>query len=144
MDTRCVRILRLFVALHEAHGKDAVIHAIEQQGGGPGWFVVRGVIDPATGREKRYGVDWPEPRRRTENMAHMGLFDWVNKSRRSTSGFRLNENGYDFVNGRATVRRTNVFRAGWIGIVKRKGPRIAITDIKDTQSDRESAGMDRD
>lgn len=142
LDTKCVRILRLFVALHEAYGKDAVIHAIEQQGGGNGWFVVRGVTDPMTGKPKRQYVDWPDPRRRTEDMAHMGLFDWVNKGKRRTSGFRLNQNGYDFVNGRAVVKKVNVFKGGCIGVMKRKGPRIAITDITDTYDDRESTGVD--
>lgn len=140
LDTTCVRILQLYVAFHGTYGKDAVIHAIEQQGRGNGWFIIRGSTDPETGKDKEVHVDWPDPRRRTENMAHMGLFEWVDKGKRKTSGFRLNQNGYDFLHGVAMVRKFSIFRGGWKGVVGQYGKLITIDEVTDTLTDRKAGG----
>lgn len=138
LDVKCKRILQAFVTMHEAYGVNAVIHAIEQQGEGNGWFIIRGVTDPATGKPQKVSVGWPDPRRRTENMAWMGLFNWIDKGKRKTSGFTLNKTGYDFIHGRVAVRKVHLFRAGWRGVVKCGGPAITFDEITDSKTDREA------
>jgi len=144
LDHRCVKILRLFEKLHNDYGRDVVIHAYAKERGtrdGNGWFEIRGLNDDS-GNPKRFYVDWSDPRRRTEHMAHMGLLEWVNKNVPDEAGFRLNDDGYDFISGNAVVKKTSVYRGGYIGVTGQHGKRIEIGDVSDSKTDRGQTGVD--
>ena len=145
LDRKCKVILHLYAVLHGKYGKDAVIKPYanpKDKKDGVGWFEVRGVDDPKTGRPKKFHVTWADPRRRTESMAHMGLFEWIDKNIPKTCGFRLNDDGWDFFHGQAAVRKTTYFNGAYIGVVRQKGPLATINDITGELGDREWTGVD--
>jgi len=134
-DVRCAEILQRFRLLHVIHGDAAVIHAYAKERGindGFGWFEVRGVTN-GDGKPKRYYANWADPRRRTEHLAHIELLEWVDKGRKELAGFRLNQNGRDFLDGVATIKRDSYFKNRVLH--KQTGPQMSVTDIKNVPAD---------
>lgn len=137
LDEKCVRLLHMIRLLHQIYGKDGIFHAIEIQGDKRdpvtgeelrGWFEIRGVTDPKTGDAMKHDTPWKDPRRDVNQMAHAGLLDWVNKGKRRLSGVRLNQDGADFLDGKATVPSAFWFKNRVLN--KWSGPWVTVQDVK--------------